>query len=397
VTTAQRLLYAYLSKLATFFCFMPALLVPYFLFEPDLPFYTMLYLLPFTAIFIIKWADFSVRKTILLVIATPLVFGGIAFLLFPLDHSITIWVCLLFLTLVVATSNTSEYGRNTFISALMLNILPALFFIFSTGRLADFVLPTLLAHVAIIVIASALCRFYRGLDGATRSRSFRHQSKDAAQRFLRRSHRLFFGFFGLGMVFVLIYAIWGFDVNINPEFDAAVEQRFAELDIHLDTMVGIEDLPQEIEVVDFRDPEDIEEVPMEFYDYYFIVQFLLVILALLASIILARFIRGHRVKIAHASTDEEIEEETIAASPRYRRKGAETLSTNRQVRRAFKRKVNTHRRRGLFVKQADTPRRISDKINPTEDIGTLTTLYHQARYSNQKIPQSSLVALKRKK
>jgi len=393
MTSFQRLTYAYLARLPVFFCFAPILLIIFIYFATELLFYPILYLIPFTIFFLTD------RKKKLLTTAVLFIFGVMTFLsAFSFVDSIVAWVCLIILALVATRRSVFGYSRDAFITALALNALPVLFFIFSSNDLAQLVISMLLMNVAIIVIADILCRFYKGLDITTRNKSFLHQPKDAAERFLRRSHKLFFGFFGVGLAFVVVYAAWGFDIG-SLELPVATQQRQEEWSGNFNAPALAEVYlisSDEGELDEHAAVEGDGRIPVVEYVFIVMTVFFTALLVLAIFLTMGKRRKRHRNINVAAHADEKTDEEAIAIGVRFSSKGTEALSTNRQVRRIFKRKVNAHRRQGLLVKQTDTPKRINDKINISEDIADLTTLYYHARYSNQQIPKSTLVALKRK-
>jgi len=399
MTSFQSVLYAYLARLPRFFGFMPILLISFFYFGFELSFYTLLYILPFTVFFLIGQVNFVTRTKVLLSVVAFLIFGIVIFSVTYFAH-FALSVFLIGALAFLAISGTHyEYARDVFAFAIFINVALAIFFILHHGDFATLALPQQLVNTTLAAIAAVLCKFYHGLDIIAHSRTFRHQPKESAQRFMQHKHKLFLTVFGVAIGFVLFYSIWGFDVEMNLEPSSAIDERLRERDDAL----GVLQLEEEGfsgEVFDLedmleREPEEVQDME-EALGLITLVETLLIVLVIIIGIMLSKTMRRlRRIKTA-MYTDEKIEDELLMISPKAGHKGSENLSTNRQIRRAFKKKVNGHRRQGLFIKQDYTPERISDKIKPKENIESLTNLYCQARYGKDKIPQAALAQLKRK-
>ncbi|MCL2702056.1 MAG: DUF4129 domain-containing protein [Defluviitaleaceae bacterium] len=404
MTDAQKLIYAYLSRMGVFCCFAFGFIVITVFFVPGLPVLPLLYLVPFTVFFLIREANLVKSVYLPLQFLSLIVFAGIILLVFGNPDSriplILTLSCLAFLFIYSARTETCEFADSSFLLSLFLNGLAGCALFVGRSQASKDIYPVALVILIITAVSRFLCKFYSGFNFLTRMRSWRQQSKDSAKRVSRRGQcfAYIFVFAGLGLMLILL--IPEYDNRINFALPESSRTRAEELGLFLsqtELEMPVNELYEdEFKIYDFNEWEDTEP-----YSYRNLVTAAGVIaVVLIAAVIVASLFSYKKIrndKDEFGDFSDADEEGVYTESRKSRRQRRVAFNTNRLVRTMFKKKVNAHRKRGLAVKPADTAKRLSEGIGETEDITELSALYHLARYSDDPVSGADAARVRKKR
>ena len=427
MTKFQKLVYTYVLRLVGF-CMIAVVftaishLVSFFEI-PGFTFLPLLYFVPFTVFYLIEETEMNrVLKLVLRVISFA-AFFALAFIFYEGWVIAVVGICLFALMFYNTEAKICELDEMTGETwlAIGLNLIMSIFsftihslsvnyYIANPGTAFNYDRANLyivsLILLALSVTAFMLCKYYESLSIISRHRLWYAQAQDIARRFRRRSQRLMVTFIGTGLALTFLLAI-PTDI-IDPfaprppaENPRDLPQDWRESDVN--GSGGSFSLLRRREVVQYEF-EQVYAMPADYRPWwYLILEWLLRILitaaVIAAGIVLIKIFSKLRAGIGKVKLGdyEYGEEQESYAEPKPSRKWNLKLSVNQRIRAMFKRKVNEHRKQGLYIKTADTAKLISAGISGKEDITVLTDLYHTARYSGKKLSVADIAALRKKK
>jgi hypothetical protein len=313
-------------------------------------------------------------------------------------------------------SNSESFNKRGSLAVILITAMPA-FLIWLVGTFdadpePNRTLSYALLNLIIAVLSHFLCIYYSGLNFAVRKWYWRIQSKETKTRFMRKAGLYSHVFIGAACAVMLLLMIPDY-----PDFDmrrTRNEERIEEISIFFDTLFdeyeeNIELTDEELyelflmEIYDLDEEEGVGGFRRERSNAVHPAALIAVIVIITAAVFYILLTNNKKEKDDKEDEDnsEVFEEDECIESVKTRGKIKASLGANQLVRIMFIRKVNTHRKRSLHVKKADTANSIADKIGNApyggENITELNNLYHIARYSGKAVTKSEIASIKKGK
>ena len=414
MTRYQKLTYTYFSQFTAFCCFSILFVFLTLLLIRDFPLLPLFLFLPFTVFFLIEESGLSKGFSLMVKIITFAAFYGSVFLLLEGLPLVLTGVCL-FTTLLFTSRAKMHVVVETSGESLMAVAfnLVSVIFIYFVDRVSDIENTRLLLYVTLVLLALSaaarfVCKFYAGLNALCRNWLWRNDSVDMAARLRGRSQRLAFTFLGAGLLLTLAAAVPNYisPFAIETVIEAVIETTqtrdfpYISDDALTERWAGIEleTIIDEHEHMSLYTFEHVYATGRQAAWHRWILQtFTAAAIIVAITIVLKAFLSWRFMDRTKRDRDYslglDIAPYTGLRPPRTR---TFNLSANQRVRAIFKKKINEHRRQGLYIKPSHTAKLIAVEVSAKEDITALTDLYHTARYSGRKLSPADLAALRKR-